>query len=106
MLCEIQCVKVVTQRREHAPMRRIFFRDFEAEGLGVEPPRLLFIGDAEVHMPDLRDANRHALALSCRLEVVIASIWGVTWTVTQASFGCHNSPPQPSPVTHTTSGVT
>src|SRR6185312_7921701 len=52
VLPDVERVKIVAQRHEHAAMIRLFLGDAEAERVAVETLRRFDIRDRQQHMPD------------------------------------------------------
>jgi hypothetical protein len=52
MLTDVERVKVLAQYHEHASVLRIFFGDYSAEHIAIEPLRDLLVGDPQIDVTD------------------------------------------------------
>jgi hypothetical protein len=61
MLTDVERVKVLAQCHEHASALGIFFGDFEAEYIAIEPLRDLLVGEPQVDMTEAFQLNHCTL---------------------------------------------
>jgi hypothetical protein len=61
MLTDVERVKVLAQYHEHASVLRIFFGDYSAEHIAIEPLRDLLVGDPQIDVTDAFQLNHCTL---------------------------------------------